>query len=121
LYRDVFGFDFADCHQPFDDQDAEILAVTDAVAQHTWKMSNTNVRSIVNNLRCQTISDNNVGFGTLQNILGDLHADNFQMADSFCRIYEVANQAKNKATSGLIDAWTAKARHRAWFVGENRR
>jgi starvation-inducible DNA-binding protein len=40
------------------------------------------------------------------------------MVESFRRAKDVADKAKDNATSGLIDAWTDEAERRAWFLFE---
>ena len=40
------------------------------------------------------------------------------MVESLRRAKEVADEAKDNATSGLIDTWTDEAERRAWFLFE---
>ena len=51
-------------------------------------------------------------------MLGELRADNLHMVESFRRAKDVADKAKDNATSGLIGAWTDEAERRAWFLFE---
>ncbi|MEA9423351.1 ferritin-like domain-containing protein, partial [Aeromonas caviae] len=101
-----------------DEQAAEILAVTDAIAERARKTGNTTIRSIGDIARHQTIKDNDAEFVTPQDMLGELRADNLHMVESFRRAKDVADKAKDNATSGLIDAWTDEAERRAWFLFE---
>ena len=114
----VSGPYFRDYHLLLDEQAAEILAVTDAIAERARKTGNTTIRSIGDIARHQTIKDNDAEFVTPQDMLGELRADNLHMVESFRRAKDVADKAKDNATSGLIDAWTDEAERRAWFLFE---
>lgn len=114
----VSGPYFRDYHLLLDEQAAEILAVTDAIAERARKTGNTTIRSIGDIARHQTIKDNDAEFVTPQDMLSELRADNLHMVESFRRAKEVADAAKDNATSGLIDTWTDEAERRAWFLFE---
>ena len=62
--------------------------------------------------------DNDAEFATPQDILGELRADNLHMVESLRHAKEVADEAKDNVTSGLIDTWTDEAERRAWFLFE---
>lgn len=114
----VSGPYFRDYHLLLDEQAAEILAVTDAIAERARKTGNTTIRSIGDIARHQTIKDNDAEFVTPQDMLGELRADNLHMVESLRRAKDVADEAKDNATSGLIDTWTDEAERRAWFLFE---
>ena len=114
----VSGPYFRDYHLLLDEQAAEILAATDAIAERARKTGNTTIRSIGDIARHQTIKDNDAEFVTPQDMLSELRADNLHMVESFRRAKAVADKAMDNATSGLIDAWTDEAERRAWFLFE---
>ena len=114
----VSGPYFRDYHLLLDEQAAEILAATDAMAERARKTGNTTIRSIGDIARHQTIKDNDAEFVTPQDMLTELRADNLHMVESLRRAKDVADQAKDNATSGLIDTWTDEAERRAWFLFE---
>ncbi|MBX9616382.1 MAG: DNA starvation/stationary phase protection protein [Caulobacteraceae bacterium] len=114
----VSGPYFRDYHLLLDEQAAEILAVTDSIAERARKTGNTTIRSIGDVARHQTIKDNDAEFVTPQDMLSELRADNLHMVESFRRAKAVADKAMDNATSGLIDAWTDEAERRAWFLFE---
>ncbi len=114
----VSGPYFRDYHLLLDEQAAEILAVTDAIAERARKTGNTTIRSIGDVARHQTIKDNDAEFVTPQDMLEELRSDNLHMVESFRRAKDVADDAKDNATSGLIDTWTDEAERRAWFLFE---
>lgn len=114
----VSGPYFRDYHLLLDEQAAEILAATDAIAERARKTGNTTLRSIGDIARRQTIKDNDEEFVSPQAMLAELRADNLQMVESLRRAKEIADQARDNGTSGLIDVWTDEAERRAWFLYE---
>ena len=114
----VSGPYFRDYHLLFDEQAAEILAVTDAIAERARKTGNRTLTSIGDIARHQTIRDNDAEFVTPQEMLAELRADNLHMVEGFRKAKAVADEAKDNATSGLVDAWTDEAERRAWFLFE---
>ena len=81
----VSGPYFRDYHLLLDEQAAEILAVTDAIAERARKTGNTTIRSIGDVARHQTIKDNDAEFVTPQDMLEELRSDNLHMVESFRR------------------------------------
>ena len=114
----VSGPYFRDYHLLLDEQAAEILAVTDAIAERARKTGNTTIRSIGDIARHQTITDNDAEFVTPQDMLSELRADNLHLVESLRSAKDIADAAKDNATSGLIDVWTDEAERRAWFLFE---
>ena len=68
--------------------------------------------------RKQRLSDNDAEYVDPQDMLAELRADNLHLVESLRRAKDVADQAKDNATSGLIDTWTDEAERRAWFLFE---
>ena len=114
----VSGPHFRDYHLMLDDQAAQILGVTDAVAERVRKTGNTTLRSIGDISRRQTISDNDSDFVDAHTMLGELRDDNLKLVESFRAVKDAAEAAKDNATSGIVDEWTDQAEERAWFLFE---
>lgn len=114
----VSGPYFRDYHLLLDEQAADILAVTDAIAERARKTGNTTLRSIGDIARHQTIRDNDAEHVAPQDMLAELRADNLQLVELLRQAKVVADDAKDNATSGLIDTWTDEAERRAWFLFE---
>lgn len=114
----VSGPHFRDYHLLFDDQATQILATTDDIAERVRKTGNTTLRSISDISKHQTITDNNAAMVTPADMLAELRADNFKLVESFRVVKERADDAKDNATSGVVDAWTDEAEQRAWFLFE---
>ena len=114
----VSGPHFRDYHLMMDDQAAQILGVTDAIAERVRKTGNTTLRSIGDISRRQTIVDNDKEFVAAADMLAELRDDNLKLVESFRVVKEAAEEAKDNATSGIVDEWTDQAEERAWFLFE---
>lgn len=114
----VSGPHFRDYHLLLDDQAAQILGVTDAIAERVRKTGNLTLRSIGDIARHQTIKDNDAEFVSAADMLAELRDDNLKLVESFRTVKDAAEEAKDNATSGIVDEWTDQAEERAWFLFE---
>jgi starvation-inducible DNA-binding protein len=114
----VSGPHFRDYHLLLDDQAAQILAVTDNIAERVRKTGNLTLRSIGDIARRQTISDNDADYVEPHAMLAELRDDNLKLVESFRTVKDAAEAAKDNATSGIVDEWTDQAEERAWFLFE---
>ena len=114
----VSGPHFRDYHLMLDEQAAQILAVTDDVAERVRKTGNTTLRSIGDIARRQTIKDNDAEFVTATDMLAELREDNLRLVESFRAVKQASEAANDNATSGIVDEWTDQAEERAWFLFE---
>jgi starvation-inducible DNA-binding protein len=114
----VSGPHFRDYHLLMDDQATQIYGITDAIAERVRKTGNTTLRSIGDIARHQTIKDNDQPFVSAADMLSELRDDNLRLVESFRRVKELAEEAKDNATSGIVDEWTDQAEERAWFLFE---
>src|SRR3546814_1827705 len=78
----VSGPYFRDYHLLFDEQAAQILLSTDAIAERVRKTGNTTVRSIGDIARRQTLSDNDADLVDARDMLAELSADNLDLVAS---------------------------------------
>ena len=114
----VSGPHFRDYHLLLDEQAAEIFASTDAIAERVRKTGNTTLRSIGDIARHQTVQDNDAEFVAPADMLSELRDDNLKLVESLREAKDLADAAKDNATSGMIDDWTDLAERRAWFLFE---
>jgi starvation-inducible DNA-binding protein len=114
----VSGPHFRDYHLMLDEQAAQILAVTDDVAERVRKTGNTTLRSIGDIARRQTIKDNDAEFVSAADMLAELREDNLRLVESFRVVKQASEAASDNATSGIVDEWTDQAEERAWFLFE---
>lgn len=117
----VSGPHFRDYHLMFDEQAAQILATTDAIAERVRKTGNTTLRSIGDIARHQTVRDNDKDFVSAADMLKELREDNLKLVETLRAAKEAAEEAGDNATDGLIDDWTDQAEERAWFLFETSR
>ena len=114
----VSGPHFRDYHLMLDEQAAEIFASTDAIAERVRKTGNTTLRSIGDIARHQTVKDNDADFVAPGDMLSELRDDNLRLVESLREAKDLADGAKDNASSGMIDDWTDLAERRAWFLFE---
>ncbi|MBB3347728.1 Dps family protein [Sphingomonas citri] len=114
----VSGPHFRDYHLLLDDQAAQILGATDAIAERVRKTGNTTLRSIGDIARRSSIRDNDADFVAPEQMLAELRDDNLTLVQRFRDVKEAAEEAKDNATSGIVDDWTDQAEERAWFLFE---
>lgn len=117
----VSGPHFRDYHLMLDEQAAQILATTDAIAERVRKTGNTTLRSIGDIARRQTIKDNDADFVSADKMLAELREDNLKLVELLREAKEIVDEAKDNATSGILDDWTDQAEERAWFLFETSR
>jgi starvation-inducible DNA-binding protein len=112
------GPHFRDYHLMLDDQSAQIIGTTDDIAERVRKIGATTLRSIGDVGRRQSTTDNDADFVAPVAMLKELHADNLSLVEALRHAKELADEAKDNATSGIIDTWTDFAERRAWFLFE---
>ena len=117
----VSGPHFRDYHLMLDDQAAQILATTDVIAERVRKTGNTTLRSIGDIARRQTIKDNDADFVSAADMLNELREDNLRLVEALREAKDIVDEAKDNATSGILDEWTDQAEERAWFLFETSR
>jgi starvation-inducible DNA-binding protein len=114
----VSGPHFRDYHLLLDDQAVQILATTDVIAERVRKTGGTTLRSIGDISRRQRITDNDAENLTAAHMLAELRADNLALVASLKELKDLVDEAKDNATSGIVDTWTDEAEQRAWFLQE---
>lgn len=114
----ISGPHFRDYHLLFDDQATQILATTDDIAERVRKTGNTTLRSVGDIARHQSIVDNDRDYVSPPEMLAELRDDNLKLIEGFRRVKDLADEAKDNATSGIVDGWTDEAEQRAWFLFE---
>lgn len=114
----VSGPHFRDYHLMLDDQATQILGTTDAIAERVRKTGNTTLRSIGDIARHQSIEDNDAEFVPAAQMLIELREDNLKLVEKLREAKDIVDEAKDNATSGILDEWTDLAEERAWFLFE---
>ncbi len=114
----VAGPHFREYHLLLDDQATQILAITDAIAERVRKNGHRTLTSISDITRRQSISDNDKSSVAAEAMLKELRDDNLAFVARLRAVKELAGQAGDNATDGIVDDWTDQAQERAWFLTE---
>lgn len=115
------GPHFRDYHLMLDEQATQILGVTDEIAERVRKIGATTLRSIGDIARRQRIRDNDKDFVSAADMIAELRDDNVALVEALREAKDVVDEAKDNATSGILDDWTDQAERRAWFLFETSR
>ena len=114
----VSGPHFRDYHLMFDEHAAQILATTDLIAERVRKNGLRTLTSIGDIAKRQSIVDNDDAKVAAADMLAELRADNLKLVEQLREAKELAGEAGDNATDGLLDDWTDQAEERAWFLLE---
>ena len=114
----VAGPHFREYHLLLDDQAAQILAITDAIAERVRKNGFRTLTSIGDIARRTSIADNDKTGVSAEAMLKELRDDNLAFVAKLREVKELAGQAGDNATDGIVDDWTDQAEQRAWFLFE---
>lgn len=114
----VSGPHFRDYHLLLDEQATQILGTTDQIAERVRKTGGTTLRSIGHIARLQSIKDNDADFVSAGDMLRELREDNLKLVEKLREAKDIVDEARDNATSGILDEWTDLAEQRAWFLFE---
>ncbi len=114
----VAGPHFREYHLLLDDQATQILAITDAIAERVRKNGFRTLTSIGDIARRSSIADNDKSGVAAEAMLKELRDDNLAFVAKLREVKELAGQAGDNATDGIVDDWTDQAQERAWFLTE---
>jgi starvation-inducible DNA-binding protein len=112
------GKHFRDYHLLFDEQAAQIFAMTDPLAERIRKIGGTTLRSIGHVSRLQRVQDNDEEFVTPAAMLQELMNDNKVMARAMRDAHEVCDEHKDVATASLLENFIDETEQRTWFLFE---
>ena len=117
----VSGPHFRDDHLMLDEQGAQILATTDAIAERVRKIGGTTIRSIGHVGRLQGVLDNDADYVTPLEMLAELRDDNMQLIVRLRETHRLCDENRDVATASLIETWIDAAEGRVWFLFESSR
>lgn len=112
------GSQFRDLHVMLDEQGAELLAMTDPIAERVRKVGGTTLHSIGHVSRLQRIPDNDADFVTPQDMLSELAQDNRALTASFRIVHQVCEDHRDVASASMIEVWIDQSERRSWFLFE---
>ena len=112
------GPHFRDYHLLLDEHSDQIFAMTDPMAERVRKLGGLTLHSIGDIARHQTLLDNDAPYVTPQDMLAELREDNATFVKELRAAHEVCEDAKDSATTSLIEVWIDESERRAWFLYE---
>ena len=117
----VSGPHFREDHLMLDDQSAQILATTDAIAERVRKVGGTTIKSIGHVSRLQRILDNDAEYVTPLDMLAELRDDNMQLIARMRETHRLCEENRDVASASLLESWIDEAEGRVWFLFESSR
>ncbi|MBM3544707.1 MAG: DNA starvation/stationary phase protection protein [Alphaproteobacteria bacterium] len=117
----VSGPHFRGLHLRFDEQGAELLAMTDEIAERVRKIGGITLHSIGNVARLQRIPDNDADYVDPLDMVAELGSDNQALLASMRETHELCDEENDVATASLIENWIDQAEKRIWFLFETSR
>lgn len=115
------GPHFRDYHLMLDEQSAQILAITDDMAERVRKIGGSTLRSIGQVSKLQRLLDNDADFVAPDDMLAELRDDNKQLVASMRSLRELCDEAGDSASASLLENWIDEGERRTWFLFETLR
>lgn len=112
----VRGPQFRDLHLLFDEQAAEIFALTDLVAERVRKNGAATLTSIGAIAAQSRIADQDDATLSAEKMIAELAEDNRTLIAALREAKAAAGTAGDNATEGAADDWTDQAEQRVWFL-----
>lgn len=114
----ISGPHFRDYHLLFDEQAAQIFAMTDPIAERVRKIGGSTLRSIGHIVRIQRVVDNDAESVQALDMLSELCRDNQQLSARLREAHSVCDEHRDIATASLIEVWIDETEQRTWFLFE---
>jgi starvation-inducible DNA-binding protein len=112
----VRGPRFRDLHLLFDEQALELRDQIDLIAERVRKLDAETLTSIGSVARTTQVRDQDSAALPAEDMIAELLGDNAAMVARLKAIKDLAEQAGDNATGGVIDGWTDMAEQRVWFL-----
>jgi starvation-inducible DNA-binding protein len=115
------GVHFRDLHLLLDEHGDQLYAMTDPIAERVRKVGGRTLKSIGEIGRQQRIKDNDAEFVTPQDMLAELAGDNRELIGALREAHNVCEEARDIASTSLIEVWIDETERRSWFLFESTR
>jgi starvation-inducible DNA-binding protein len=115
------GPHFRDYHLLLDEHAAQIIEMTDPMAERVRKLGGTTLRSIGQISKLQRIKDNDADFVTPEDMLAELREDNFALAAAMREAHVTCDDHGDVASASLLENWIDETERRIWFLFETGR
>lgn len=112
----VTGPTFHELHLLFDEQSAELFALTDIIAERVRKNGGKTLTSI-GAVGAHSVIENDDRSGlAASDMVKSLRDDNAKLVERIRAAKAAATTAGDNATEGMADDWTDEAQKRVWFL-----
>lgn len=112
----VSGPRFRDLHLLFDEQAIEIRDQIDLIGERVRKLGGDTLTSAGSVSRHTQVKDQDSTSLSAEEMLAELRDENAALVARLKGLKELADQAGDNATDGLLDDWTDMAEQRVWFL-----
>jgi starvation-inducible DNA-binding protein len=112
----VSGPHFREYHLLFDEHATELIGTTDLIAERVRKLGKRTLTSIGDIAAKQSVKDNDADGLSADAMLKELLSDNKALINTLKSVKELAGEAGDNATDGMLDDWTDQAEQREWFL-----
>lgn len=112
----VKGPRFHDLHLLFDEHAIEIRDQIDLIAERVRKLDAETLTSLGTMAKHTKVKDQDSTTLAAEDMITELLSDNETLIKRLKGMKDLAEQAKDNATDGLLDDWTDMAEQRAWFL-----
>ncbi len=112
------GPHFRDYHLMLDEQSDQIFAMTDVIAERGRKVGGLTLHSIGQISKLQRLKDNDSASLSPQAMLSELREDNIELARLMRETHEVCSDAKDVATTSILEVFIDETERRTWFLFE---
>ncbi|WP_284126636.1 Dps family protein [Parerythrobacter aestuarii] len=112
----VTGPRFRDLHLLFDEQAIEIRDNIDMLGERVRKNGAPTLTSVGSIAGATAIKDQDDPTLAAEAMLKELHDDNVLMLDRIKKLKELAGEAGDNATDGILDDLTDQTEERIWFL-----
>jgi starvation-inducible DNA-binding protein len=112
----VRGPRFRDLHLLFDDQALAIREQIDVIGERVRKQEAATLTSVGSVAKNTQIKDQDSATLSAEEMIAELREDNRKVVERLKRMKELAEEAGDNATDGLLDDWTDMAEERVWFL-----
>lgn len=114
----ISGPHFRDYHLLLNEQNEQVLAVTDPLAGRVRKIGGKTLRSVGHVARLQRVIDNDADYVTAADMLNELHQDNVELAVRMRAAHALCEEWGDIGAASLLETWVDEAEGRAWFLLE---
>lgn len=112
----VKGPRFRDLHLLFDEHALEVRDQIDLIAERVRKLDAETLTSLGAVAKATQIKDQNSATLSAEDMIAELLSDNEAVIKRLKGMKDLAEEAGDNATDGLLDDWTDMAEQRAWFL-----